>query len=134
LKRLMLMIFLTALPMLTFSMEKSTESKNDFGIDSNNVYQGSFVLEMLEAAAEESEASIDEAYSEGYKAGMKRSAGEAAYWESRATGAEKREAEKVEVIDSYGWKLPAAAGGGFLTGCGLTLLIFFVSGLASASK
>ena len=58
-------------PLSIANEQKSSlpEYENEYGIDPNRLYPGSLVIQLLQAAEEESGTGIEEAYAEGYKAG-----------------------------------------------------------------
>jgi hypothetical protein len=81
LKTLPLLILLTLLLTpggFTQTPEQSPEgSANAYGIEPEESYPGTVVLELMETAEEEIASAVDEAYAEGYKAAMLRYAPEA---------------------------------------------------------
>ena len=90
-----------ALPLLTLSLalatlpsfaqtrtKSSKDSGNGFGIDLERSYKGSELLALMQAARQEAESAIDQAFDEGYKAGLLASAPDAEYWKAKAQSAE----------------------------------------------
>jgi hypothetical protein len=88
LKTLPLLILLTLLltqPSFAQAPEQSPESfGNAYGIEPEKSYPGEMVLRLMEAAEAEIEAAVDEAYAEGYKAGLLRYAPEAELYKTIA--------------------------------------------------
>lgn len=74
LKKLMLMIFLTVLPIVTLSAQASTTNEktleNELDIDLTKMYTGQEVNQMIQIILEEADISIENAYAEGYKQGV----------------------------------------------------------------
>ena len=78
---LLLILFLLHLTPMSFAQtqqEFQGMPGSDLGIEPGQSYQGTLVLELLEAAEAEIEAAVTEAYAEGYKAAMLRFAPELA--------------------------------------------------------
>jgi hypothetical protein len=97
--------------------EQSPESSvSAFGIEPGKLYQGKVILELMETADEELTAAVDEAYAEGYKAGVIRYAPEAALYTALAADMEKAmEAERKK--SRYFWPvLGVSAGVSFVAG------------------
>lgn len=79
-KTLKILLMLTLIVLLIVPTTAQSSKKNavksnqitasEFGIDINATYTGTQVLELLQIAVEEAEASIDDAYAQGYKQGL----------------------------------------------------------------
>ncbi|MDR1374585.1 MAG: hypothetical protein LBJ24_06410 [Treponema sp.] len=86
LKTLLPLILLTLLltpPSFTQTPPESPESSaSAYGIDLEESYPGTLVLDLMELAEEEIGAAIDEAYAEGYKAAMVQYAPDAALYKA----------------------------------------------------
>ncbi|MDR1315251.1 MAG: hypothetical protein LBK13_00135 [Spirochaetales bacterium] len=85
-----LLLLMLILPQMGYAQqpaESNAGPDNDYGIESEKLYPGWLVLEMLAAAESELEEAADEAYAEGYKAASLRYAPEEGYWKSIAESA-----------------------------------------------
>lgn len=86
LKTLPLVLLLITLPIVTsFTQtpkQSPTKQSNDYGIEPGKSYSGTIVLELLQAAEAEIDASVNEAYAEGFKAGLLASSPDAEYYKS----------------------------------------------------
>lgn len=133
-KKPMLTILLLLLPILLATTSESKESKNDFGIDLSAVYPGTEVAKILGDVAEEVDAAIEEAYAEGYKAGLLEEAPRTEYWKSRAEAAEKAESRQAKLLDEAAWKIPAASGLSFAAGVVLTLFVSAFAGYPRVAR
>jgi hypothetical protein len=68
---LLTILFLLLLTRISYAqtpMELPDAQSNDYGIEPEQFYPGSLVLELMEAAEAEIDAAVREAYAEGYKA------------------------------------------------------------------
>lgn len=86
LKTLPLVLLLITLPIVTsFTQtpeQSPTKQSNDYGIEPEKSYSGTIVLELLQAVEAEIDASVNEAYAEGFKAGLLASSPDAEYYKS----------------------------------------------------
>lgn len=73
-----LLVLLTQNAMTQSSKNLKTDIKSEYGIESGRSYNADEVAAMLAIAEEEAEASIQQAYAEGYKAGLLEAAPESA--------------------------------------------------------
>ena len=68
---LLTILFLLLLTRISYAQtppELPDAQSNDYGIEPEQSYPGTLVLELMEAAAAEIDAAVREAYAEGYKA------------------------------------------------------------------
>lgn len=65
-----------------------------YGIDPGASYPGTMVQALLEAAEDEAGSSIEEAYAEGYKAGLLEAAPDRDYWKSLSEGLQREDARR----------------------------------------
>lgn len=86
LKTLPLVLLLITLPIVTsftqMPEQSPTKQNNDYGIEPEKSYSGTIVLELLQAVEAEIDASVNEAYAEGFKAGLLASSPDAEYYKS----------------------------------------------------
>ena len=73
-----LLVLLTQSAMTQSSKNLKTDIKSEYGIESGRNYNADEVAALLAIAEEEAEASIQQAYAEGYKAGLLEAAPESA--------------------------------------------------------
>ena len=73
-----LLVLLTQSAMTQSSKNSKTHIKSGYGIESGRSYNADEVAALLAIAEEEAEASIQQAYAEGYKAGLLEAAPESA--------------------------------------------------------
>ena len=73
-----LLVLLTQSAMTQSSKSSKTHIKSGYGIESGRSYNADEVAALLAIAEEEAEASIQQAYAEGYKAGLLEAAPESA--------------------------------------------------------
>lgn len=73
-----LLVLLTQSAMTQSSKNLKTDIKSEYGIESGRSYNADEVAALLATAEEEAEASIQQAYAEGYKAGLLEAAPESA--------------------------------------------------------
>ena len=73
-----LLVLLTQSAMTQSSKNLKTDIKSEYGIESGRSYSADEVAALLAIAEEEAEASIQQAYAEGYKAGLLEAAPESA--------------------------------------------------------
>ena len=73
-----LLVLLTQNAMTQSSKNLKTDIKSEYGIESGRSYNADEVAALLAIAEEEAEASIQQAYAEGYKAGLLEAAPESA--------------------------------------------------------
>lgn len=73
-----LLVLLTQSAMTQSSKNLKTDIKSEYGIESGRSYNADEVAALLAIAEEEAEASIQQAYAEGYKAGLLEAAPESA--------------------------------------------------------
>lgn len=73
-----LLVLLTQNAMTQSSKNLKTDIKSEYGIESGRSYNADEVARLLAIAEEEAEASIQQAYAEGYKAGLLEAAPESA--------------------------------------------------------
>jgi hypothetical protein len=116
------LICLTLLLTLTSYAQTRTaspeNSANAYGVEPDTLYPGALVLELMEAAEQEIDTAVTEAYAEGYKAASLRYAPDAAMYKAIAENLRvELEAEKKKSR----WLWPAAGvsagvafAGGFL--------------------
>ena len=114
LKTLPLLIWLTLLltpgSFAQMPAESPKEHDNAYGIAPGRFYQGRVILELMEAAEEETTAAVNEAYAEGYKAAAVRYAPEAALYKALAADMEKTmEAERKK--NRYFWPAVGVSAG-----------------------
>jgi hypothetical protein len=99
--------------------ESPTGQSGGYGIESEKLYPGSMVLEILAAAEGEIEKAVDEAYSEGYKAASLRYAPDTAYYTGLSESLKRELALEREKAKWFWPSLFIAGGvsflGGFLT-------------------
>jgi hypothetical protein len=67
-----------------FSPPSASDTRPDYGIDQGASYPGTEVQSLLEAAEAEAGTAIEDAYAEGYKAGLLDTAPDRDYWKSMA--------------------------------------------------
>lgn len=98
----------------------SPTSASEYGIDLQRKYSGSEVLTLIQIVTEEAEASIEEAFNEGYKQGVLAWKPEADYWKAKAENAET-EAKRAK---RQRWLFCCGGiAGGFLLGTGIGIAI-----------
>ena len=73
-----LLVLLTQSAMTQSSKNLKTDIKSEYGLESGRSYNAEEVVALLAIAEEEAEASIQQAYAEGYKAGLLEAAPESA--------------------------------------------------------
>ena len=73
-----LLVLLTQSAMTQSSKNLKTDIKSEYGLESGRNYNADEVAALLAIAEEEAEASIQQAYAEGYKAGLLEAAPESA--------------------------------------------------------
>lgn len=100
--------------------ESSAVSGNGYGIDLTRSYTGSQVLAIIQAAEQEAELAIDEAFNEGYKQGLLASAPDAEYWRIKSLQHETEIArlKKEKWLYAFG-----GLGAGFIAGSGFGFTI-----------
>jgi hypothetical protein len=77
----------------------ASDCRPDYGIDLDASYPGTTVQELLEAAEAEATHAIEEAYAEGYKAGLLDTAPDRDYWKSMAEDlARKADAKQAKIF------------------------------------
>ena len=124
LKALLPLLLSLLLETQTSFAQKRTESRaasgNGYGIDLTRSYTGSQVLAMIQAAEQEAELAIDEAFNEGYKQGLLASAPDAEYWRIKSLQQETEIArlKKEKWLCAFG-----GLGAGFLAGSGFGFTI-----------
>jgi hypothetical protein len=127
LKTLPPLIWLTLLltrPIFAQTPKQSPEgSANVYGIELESSYPGTTLLELMKTAEEEIDAAVDEAYAEGYKAGVMEYAPEAALYKALTTSMEKTlETERKK--SRFFWPaVGISAGASFAMGFLCSLLI-----------
>jgi len=94
------------------STPSPNDSGNDYGIDPAALYPGTIVIELLAAAESEAVMSIDEAYEEGYKAGLLASAPDTAYWRSLAGDWKAQATAALSRSRLPWWAVPVSASAG----------------------
>jgi hypothetical protein len=115
--RILLLAFLF-LPLLTRISYAQTQTESPktqnsvYGIEPEQFYPGTLVLELMEAAEAEIDNAVHEAYAEGYKAAMLQYAPELAALRIRET-ALKEELEKQQRKNKFFWPV---SGGSFAFG------------------
>ncbi len=107
-----LIILLTGTLTAQTSAQSVQNIRNAYGLESGRNYSSDEVAELLAIAEEETEISINKAYAEGYKAGVKEYAGENARLETLNKELQK-EALKMEMQKQI---LPYITGGSLLLG------------------
>jgi hypothetical protein len=105
------MLMITAKP----SIVSAQSTGSVYGIEPEASYPGSLVIEILTAAEQEASIAIDEAYAEGYKAGLLEAAPETAYWKAEAE--QKQEPEKGKAVPWWATVLSFFIGG---ISCGIS--------------
>lgn len=88
-KLLMSCLLIVLMLMPTYAQE--SVSRPTSGQDSQNVYSEEEVNQIVDDLTAEAEASIDEAYAEGYKAGVKEYAPQVEFWKTKAQETPKPE-------------------------------------------
>ena len=81
---ILLMLLLTPAAYTQTPPESLRGQSNVYGIEPEQVYPGSLILELMEAAEEEIDAAVSEAFAEGYKAAMLQYAPDAAAYRHMA--------------------------------------------------
>ena len=88
-KLLMSCLLIVLMLMPTYAQESGSRPTSEKG--SQNVYSEEEVNQIVDDLAAEAEASIDEAYAEGYKAGVKDYAPQVEFWKTKAEAKEPQE-------------------------------------------
>jgi hypothetical protein len=103
--------------------ESPASSANVYGIELENFYPGTLVVELMEAAEEEIGAAANEAYAEGYKAGVMEYAPEAALYKALSASMEKTLEAERKKSRAFWPAVGASAGVSFAMGFLCSLLI-----------
>ncbi len=77
---ILLMLLLTQMSYTEPPTGSKIEESSDYGIELEQLYPGWMILEIIAVAENEIEKTADEAYAEGYKAGLLASAPDTAYY------------------------------------------------------
>jgi hypothetical protein len=102
------------------STESGSDTRPDYGIDLGASYPGTTVQALLEASEAEAGSAIDEAYAEGYKAGLLEAAPEKDFWKSQAESWKDEANKKGASIFLTGVSAGAAA-------AAITSLLIFIA-------
>lgn len=94
------------------SSASQTASASGYGIDPAASYPGTMVIDLLAAAEDEAIIAIDEAYADGYKAGLLAAAPDAAYWKSLADNWKSSAVAELSRPRLPWWCIPASVAGG----------------------
>lgn len=113
---ILLLVTLTQPLAAQMSTPSPNDSGNDYGIDPGASYPGTIVVELLAAAEDEAVVAIDEAYAEGYKAGLLASAPDTAYWRTLANDWKAQTVAALSRPRLPWWSLPASIVGGLGVG------------------
>jgi len=108
---LLAILFLPLLTLISYAQtltESPNAQNNDYGIEPEQFYPGSLVLELMEAAETEIDNSVREAYAEGYKAAMLQYAPEIAALRIRES-ALKEEFERERLKNKFFWPVSGAS-------------------------
>jgi len=111
---ILLTLLLTPISFAQTPPESPGSSLNDYGIKPEQFYPGTLILQLMEAAEEEIAAAVEEAYAEGYKAGLLASMSETARY--MALNERLQRDLKAQQRRLPNWvTLPLGFAGGFLT-------------------
>jgi len=131
-KRLPVSLLPVLLTVSVWSQEPSGSAPppgSGYGIEPERFYPGSLVLGLLQAAEEEIDAAVKEAFAEGYKEGALAYAPEAARYQAQAEGL--REEARRQAAESRRFSIQNKVfygGGGALLGVIVTVACFFIGG------
>jgi hypothetical protein len=108
---LLAILFLPLLTQINYAQtrtESQTERNNDYGIAPDQLYPGSLVLKLMEAAEAEIDIAVHEAYAEGYKAAMLQYAPEIAALRIRESVL-REELDRERLKNKFFWPVSGAS-------------------------
>lgn len=91
-------------------------SENDYGIESGRIFTSEEVIRLIASVAAEADLSIDQAFADGYKAGLLKAQPEAEFFRVQVDELKKSLRAEQSRFKLPRWGLPAVFLGGFLTG------------------
>jgi hypothetical protein len=110
---ILLALLLTPASFAQTPRESPENSANAYGIEPEQFYPGTLILRLMEAAEEELDAAVNEAFAEGYKAGQTAYMPDAVYYRALSESLESDLAGARRKLP--GWvSFAAGFAGGFL--------------------
>jgi hypothetical protein len=120
LKKLIAVLLCAIALTLTLTASEPTKSNeisaNDYGLESDKTYTSDEVAHLIDTAVDEADKAIDQAYADGYKAGLLKSGPRKEYYRVQSDKMKKELQAEQSRIEIPGWAVPASLLGGFITG------------------
>ena len=113
------LLFVTVLTLTLTANEpipSNETSGNDYGIESSRTFTSDEVIRLIDSVVAETDVSIDQAYADGYKAGLLEAKPEGEFYRVQSAEVNKQLVAEQARFELPGWSIPAAFLGGFLTG------------------
>jgi hypothetical protein len=122
-KLIALPLLLIALTLPSTASEPTTlktDTANEYGIESGKTYTSDEVSVFLDIATEEADKAIEQAYADGYKAGLLVAAPSESYWRELSASLQNDLTKEQRRIVLPWWSVPASIVLGFAGGFATT--------------